>query len=197
VERGFIARHLDNEAAVRLGFERMLGSLDSVAGRLLADDNLSRRGQALSHRTEMLEKAAELEAKAQRRQAQADQQLQARNEQATKDRQTAERNKQDQLTAAGRKEGADKARARRQAAARAAGEKQRIAQQSQDKVETAERAEATKRKRIASRTQEATAAPKAQLADANRAQGTANAKHQEAQRLAALATQEREQRHGT
>lgn len=42
-----VARYWDQNAPARVGFERWLGSLDLFAGRLLADDEISRRGQAL------------------------------------------------------------------------------------------------------------------------------------------------------
>jgi hypothetical protein len=42
-----IARYWDQNAAARVSFERWLGSLDLFAGRLLADDEITRRGQAL------------------------------------------------------------------------------------------------------------------------------------------------------
>jgi len=40
----------DNDALVRAGFEGFLGSLDCFAGWLLADDEISHRGQALLRR---------------------------------------------------------------------------------------------------------------------------------------------------
>lgn len=43
-----VARYWDRDAIVRAGFERWLGSLDLLAGRLLADDKISRRGHALT-----------------------------------------------------------------------------------------------------------------------------------------------------
>ncbi len=46
-----VARHWGQDAAVRVGFERWLGSLDIFAGRLLADDEISWRGQALMWQT--------------------------------------------------------------------------------------------------------------------------------------------------
>ena len=42
-----IARYWDQNAPARVGFERWLGALDLFAGRLLADDEITRRGQAL------------------------------------------------------------------------------------------------------------------------------------------------------
>ena len=42
-----VTRYWDQSAPVRVGFERWLGLVDLFAGRLLADDEISRRGQAL------------------------------------------------------------------------------------------------------------------------------------------------------
>jgi hypothetical protein len=42
-----VARYWSQDAPVRVGFERWLGSLDVTAGRFLADEEISRRGQAL------------------------------------------------------------------------------------------------------------------------------------------------------
>ena len=42
-----VTRYWDQDAPARVGFEHWLGSLDLFAGRLLADDEITRRGQAL------------------------------------------------------------------------------------------------------------------------------------------------------
>lgn len=194
LERQVFARYLADDAALRLGFERLLGSLDSFAGRILADEQVARRGQALSHRSAMLDKAAMLEAKAEQRKSQADQQLEASAEQARQDRLDADRKRQANITAARRKEQAEKRQARQQAEAQAAAEKQRSTQQAQAKINAAERAKAAERNRIANRQEQAAAAPKRQLADANSTKQAADAKRGEAGRLSALATAEREQR---
>ena len=47
-----VARYWDQDAPVRVGFERWLGSLDLIAGRLLDDDEISRQGLALMRLTE-------------------------------------------------------------------------------------------------------------------------------------------------
>ena len=47
LDEGIIARYWGQNALVRRGLERYLGSLDLLAGWLLADDEISRRGQAL------------------------------------------------------------------------------------------------------------------------------------------------------
>ncbi len=44
-----VARHWDEDAAARVGFERYLGTLDLLAGRLLADDAIRQRGSLLWH----------------------------------------------------------------------------------------------------------------------------------------------------
>jgi len=51
LEERVVARHRGEGAFVRLGFELFLGSLDRFAGWLLADEQISRRGQALMRRT--------------------------------------------------------------------------------------------------------------------------------------------------
>jgi predicted transcriptional regulator len=43
LDESVVARYWDRDAFVRVGFERWLGSLDLLAGRLLADDEISRR----------------------------------------------------------------------------------------------------------------------------------------------------------
>ena len=51
LDEGIIARYWGQNAPVRRGLERYLGSLDLFAGWLLADDEISRRGQALMRGT--------------------------------------------------------------------------------------------------------------------------------------------------
>ena len=51
LNQGVIARYWDRDATIRVGSERWLGSLDLLAGRFLAEDEISRRGQALTGRS--------------------------------------------------------------------------------------------------------------------------------------------------
>ena len=44
-----VVRHWHEDAVTRVGFERYLGSLDLLAGRLLADDAIRQRGRLLWH----------------------------------------------------------------------------------------------------------------------------------------------------
>jgi len=50
LESRVFARYLPDESPIRLGLERFLGSLDGAAGRLLGDEAITRRGEALSRR---------------------------------------------------------------------------------------------------------------------------------------------------
>jgi hypothetical protein len=51
VDERVVARHWSEGAFVRQGLERSLGLLDRFAGWLLADEQISQRGQALLQRT--------------------------------------------------------------------------------------------------------------------------------------------------
>ena len=84
VEDQVVVRYLDDASPARIGYERFLGSIDKMAGRLLDDDGISRRGQALLRKTDFLAKAEELDAKAERRRAQADEDLRASQAQAAR-----------------------------------------------------------------------------------------------------------------
>ena len=122
LEEHVVARDCDDEARLRLRFERFLGSLDGVAGWLLADRDISRRGQALRRRAEFLAKADELDTKAQGRRAQAEQELQAGRAAARQTRQQAHAEMDDTIAAVYQREQEDKQQVRRLADARARAE---------------------------------------------------------------------------
>ena len=117
LEERVVARYWDEEAILRLGFEKFLGSLDGLAGRLLADGDLSRRGQALLMRTEYLPKAAELDAQAQLRLMRADDELQAERAAARRARDQATAEMDAQVAAPHRHEQEETRTARRTAGA--------------------------------------------------------------------------------
>ena len=56
LDEGIVARYWGHNALVRRGLERYLGSLDLLAGWLLADDEVSQRGQTLMRGTGYLER---------------------------------------------------------------------------------------------------------------------------------------------
>lgn len=51
LDERIVARYWHDQGLFRLGFQRLLGSIDELAGWLLADDDISGRGQALTRRT--------------------------------------------------------------------------------------------------------------------------------------------------
>ena len=59
LDERIVARYWHDQGLFRLGFQRFLGSIDEFAGWLLADDDISRRGQALTRRTWHLAMAGE------------------------------------------------------------------------------------------------------------------------------------------
>ena len=70
LDKYVVARYWNDQALLRLGYESFLESMDGLAGWLLADGDISRRGQALMRRGESLAKASKLETTAQARRAQ-------------------------------------------------------------------------------------------------------------------------------
>jgi selenophosphate synthetase-related protein len=121
LEDHVVARYWDDEAVLRLGFERFLGSLDGIAGRLLADDDLARRGQALILRGEYVAMAEELAASAQARRA--EEELQAEQATARRAREQADAEMNANVAAAVQQEQDEKRQARRAAAAQARAKK--------------------------------------------------------------------------
>ncbi len=59
LDERIVARYWHDQGLFRLGFQRFLGSIDELAGWLLADDDISGRGQALTRRTWHLAVAGE------------------------------------------------------------------------------------------------------------------------------------------
>jgi hypothetical protein len=69
LQKKVVVRFLEQDSKLRLGFEKTLGALDERAGSLLADKALADRGRVLRRRSEILEKAVQLEAVADQRTA--------------------------------------------------------------------------------------------------------------------------------
>jgi Carbohydrate-binding module 48 (Isoamylase N-terminal domain) len=110
-----VTRYWDEEARLRLGFERFLGSLDGFAGRILADNDICRRGQARMRRAEFPAIAGQLDTNARARRAQADEKLQAEQAQARQARERAEAEMDDEIAANYQEELEDNEEVRREA----------------------------------------------------------------------------------
>lgn len=189
-----VVGRLDTESPARLAFEKALGSLDTAIGKLLADDQLARRGTALSRRAQVLETAVALEDKADQRQAAAAAELERSKSAAAEQRSAAEQDK----TAEVRRLRAQETAAKKAVAQKAAAQEKAAAKA----VDAKAKAElAAERERLASqeaaieqRTAERTAAPAAQLAGAVERQQEADAGRASADRLAELADAEKDSR---
>ena len=184
LEEHVVARYWDDEAVLRMGFERFLGSLDGLAGRLLADDDLSRRGQALLMRTEYLANADEPDAQAQLRLMRADEELEGERAASRRARDQATAEMDAKLAAAYQQEQEDKRRARRTADAQATVKKARAKQAAEKRAAQAEETKQAEQKRISARQARATAASKRRLSDAADKRKSARERRQEADRPA-------------
>lgn len=194
LETRLIAAKFPEESTVRLAFERLLGTLDSTAGALFADEALKTRGRALSRRAEIVEKAVELEAKAQQRKQEADATLHAEREQAAADKRRVQQEHD-------RK--AKQIKAEREAAQAAVSQKAKAREKAEDTAIAAktEATVAAERDRldaqaasIEARVDVPTAAPKAQLDKAVKDTAAAQKTKGDADRLAQLADAEKQAR---
>jgi hypothetical protein len=186
LETKVVAARLPEESAIRLGFERLLGRLDSTAGKLLADEDLATRGRVLLRRTEVLEKAVELEAKAAERKQQADAALRAKTEQTKRKKAEVEAEHQREAArlkaerAAEQKAIDDKAAARQRTDESVITDKtERIIREERDRLDAAQA-------KIEAHVQTQTAAPKAELKQAAAEKAQATGLKNDADRLAEL-----------
>ena len=140
LEEHVVARYWDDGVLLRLGFEHFLGSLDGFAGRLLNDDGISQRGQALMRRTEFLATADELEAKAQARRAHAGEEPQSGQAEARQAHEQAQQEMGDKIAAAYQKELADEQRVRREADVRAGAANAHAERAAEERAASAEEA---------------------------------------------------------
>ncbi len=194
LEKQVVVRFLEDDSALRLGFERALGSLDETAGRLLADDKLEKRGHALRRRTEMLAKAVELDEKASQRKAKAAADLRDDKQRIAAEKKQADKTRREGLQKAAQTEQAEKKRVAAETKARKVAENKRIEADARAKVDAA-KAQADKRETtIDAKEKAVTAAPKAQLSDAVKEKATADDQRAQAEKLGKLADAEKAER---
>lgn len=186
LETKVMAPRLPDDNGLRLAYERLLGRLDSMAGRLLADEALAERGRIVTRRSQVLAKAVQLEEKAAERKAAADQQLREQERQAkqakaeiqTEHEQQAARLKAERDAASKAIERKSSARKRADSTAIVDSTQQVIAAE-RDRLDVQEA-------RIEARVETRTAAPKAALKSAAADGRTASQKKADADRLAQL-----------
>ena len=189
-----MAAWMGSEAPPRLFYERWLGGLDATVGNLLGDPKLEERGGALIERSDALDRAAPLDATATPKQAQADDELKAKRDNAIKDQKDARAAKERQV-----KEAQSAAEQRKRAAARAAEKRTTTARQQADDVDAQRKnsAEATKREgqaKITAAEQTATAAAESKLKDAQTTRSDAADMSAQADQLEQLADVQKQKR---
>jgi hypothetical protein len=189
-----LVRRLAEDSALRLGFEKALGTLDEKAGNLLGNEALTTRGHALRRRSELLGKAVQLETKADARKAAAAAKLEAGKKSAASTREQAKRTAREGVQQTLQTEQAEKKRAEQEAEARLQAETERVEAQAQAKAEAVQQQLEAQERRIDETTKARTAAPKAQLASAVADKKAADAERAKADRLAKLAEVEKETR---
>lgn len=189
-----VARFLADDSAVRLGFEKALGTVDEKAGSLLGDERLATRGHALRRRSEILGKAVELEEKAESRKAAAASKLEAGKRAAQQTREAAKRTARESVRETLGTTQADKRRAEQEAKARLRAETERVEAEARAKAQAVEAQLAAQERRIDETTKARTAAPKAQLSNAVADKQQAAAERAKAERLAQLADGEKQSR---
>ena len=188
-----MAAWMGSEAPPRLFYERWLGGLDATVGNLLGDPKLEERGGALIERSDVLDRAAQLDATATQKQAQADDELKAKRDNAIKDQKGARAPKERQV-----KEPRTTAEQRKGAAAQAAEKRTAAAkQQADDVAQRKNSAEAAKREeqaKIAAAEQTATAAAESKLDDAQTTRSDTAGMSAQADQLEQLADVEKQKR---
>jgi hypothetical protein len=185
---------LDEESRVRLAFEKALGNVDATVGRLIGDEDLTRRGTALSRKAEVLETAVALEEKAEQRKQQAAQTYQAQKSTAAQQRREAEQEKADETRRLREQEKARKQAVKQQADAKERAAAQAVQTNAQAKIRAERERLAETEERIQARTSARTAAPKAQLSEAIQRKQDADSERAAADRMAQLADVERSKR---
>jgi hypothetical protein len=158
-----LVRRLPKESAPRLTFERILGSIDEIAGRLLDNDGIEQRGTKLRERAEKLGHAMELEQQAASRRNAAGDTLRSAKEKAG-----ALHDEAQQRTREGLRAAADTERKGKQTAAKRADEladtaKERVDQAAADRLAAVEHDRNQTEKQAAAREERATEKAKEDL----------------------------------
>lgn len=194
IESQVVVRFLAEDSALRLGFERALGTLDEKAGSVLGNDDLTQRGHALRRRSEVLGKAVALEATAQARKESAEATIVAGAQSAQQTREAARQSQRAQVQDTLRTEKAEKKRVEQQAAARLTAERKRVQDEARAQAQAVASQRDAHKQQIQQATKARTAGPKAQLTEAVADKRGAQAQRHQADRLAALAADERASR---
>lgn len=186
LETKVVAARLAVDHPVRLGYERFLGTLDTAAGKLLADEALSDRGRALTRRADVLGKAISLEAKAAERKTEADAEFRAKDERAAREKAAVQAEHEQKAARLKAEREAEAKAIEREAEARKRSDENAIVDSSQAIIAAErDRLDAQKAK-IEARVATQTAAPKAELKSAAKNAQAAAERRADTERFEAL-----------
>lgn len=186
--------YLADESALRLRYERVLGALDVAVGGFLDDESLTRRGEALRKRADLVEQAEALDNKAAQHATDAARTREEGLNEVERQRRAAAAEAENAVRQAREDEQADKARIARETDERERAEKARIEAEAQARVQAAEAAAQAAKDRIAEAEAAVTAAPKAQVQEAVAQKRTAAQDKRKADVLGDLAAEKRAER---
>src|SRR6476619_5344802 len=185
---------MSSEAPTRLFYERGLGGLDAAVGKMLGDPDLEKRGAALIERSDVLRRAAQLDATATQNQERAYDELKAKRGKAIEDQKDAravtEREVEEARTAAEERKGA----AAEAAQKRTAAAKQQADEHAAQLMKSAEAAKRDERAKITAAEQKATAAAESKLDEAQAKHSDAASKRATADQVEELASLEKQKR---
>lgn len=185
---------MNEEAPARLFYERSLGVLDATVGQVLGDAKLEKRGSVLADRSDMLSRAARLDAAATQKEEHADAELKAERDNVIDEQKQAREEKQRGVDAA-RSEADDRKRAAADdAQARTAAGKQRVDEVAAQRKNSIEESKLGAQARIRAGEEKASAAAQSKLKEAQEKRADAESKRAQADRLEALADSEKQKR---
>ncbi|WP_182525420.1 hypothetical protein [Nocardioides dongkuii] len=189
-----LSDRLPETSPTRVTLDRALGSADRIAGGLLRNPDIARRGAARIERSDTLLAAARLEQEADERREQAKQKQAAARREAAEKRRAAKERAAAGLVEADATEARGKQRAKASAAQTAAQKKAAADKRAASRIETAEQRK--KRVETAARTkkQAAQRAPKAELAEARETKQAAADARADAELLSELTEAKKQER---
>jgi hypothetical protein len=187
-------QRLPDDSPPRLAFDRLVGSIDEVAGRLLDDETIERRGTELRDRADKLSRALQLaEAAAEHRRAAADTIHDAEHEADTL-RADAERHQVDGVEEAVATEREEERAVTRRARAQAEATKQQADARAERQVASVEQERKRTEARVSARQRQATGKVGAELHEAAERKSAARSRRSDADRLGELAEQKQRAR---
>ncbi len=189
-----LVKRLPVDSPPRLAFERLVGSVDAVAGRLLRDSSVESSGTERRERADTLSQAVRLEQDAAAHRQAADEAITQGAEQADQLRDAAERQQHEGIQTAVATERKDKQAATERAQARAEQAKDEADARAAAKLATVERQRKQAEARATGRKQRAGAAAKSELTAATQKRQGARARRAEADQLGDLAEAKQEAR---